>query len=393
MLQAARRSGQLLGGGALALVFVSAAMASVWLTVEDSRQRSLLGDIRTHPERLDFSGLVEWEKDMGGHKGMLTLNIQHWHPNKTRIDLVRVDHPRFKADATQLENNPLIQQGLSRLKKRLAASRLRRIWNGLWDEPLLLRNYRVRIETASAFLKREVQKVTILPLRPNRPWLELIVDRQHRVPLKMTQYAIDGSIAFRMTYRSIRFGRPSGKAPELGPGEPGGWSTRVPLAEALRSKTPPLLPSPPPPGFRLQAISRRRGGPHGRAAGRADPGPRPTARPAAAAWRLVYWDGVTRIVCRQTDRRFPGKSGRNHRLRGGFSNQTGTRTYHVRNKTNRSRTVVGRNGLAIKIREHAVRSFLRMKVGERTVMLVGPLKADALLHCISSIKPSSTAQE
>ncbi len=349
------------------MLFLGGAVASIWLTLRDSRQRQLLGAIRTHPQRLDFSGRVDWQMRIRGRMVALTLDIQHWHPDRTRLDLVELDHPWFKGQA---KDNPLVQLWLSRFKKRLASSRMRRVWNGLWDEPLLLRNYRLQLEPAPDYLQRSVSKLTIRPLRPHRPWLELLVDREQQMPLSIVQYAIDGSVAFRMAYQSIRFHTPKGTPPEAGLAS-SRWATKIALAEALRGKSPPLIPGRLPAGFRLEAVYRLRS--------------RGPARPAS--WRLVFWDGLTRIVCYQTWKISSRR--RNYRHRLGFANPKRRNTY----KKSQSRSVTGQYGQTIHIRESAQRTFLRTKFGERTVILVGPLKANELLDCISSIKPSPTTTQ
>ena len=126
-----RSRGQLLGVIALTMLFLGGAVASIWLTLRDSHQRQLLGAIRTHPQRLDFSGRVDWQMRIRGRMVALTLDIQHWHPDRTRLDLVELDHPWFKGRA---KDNPLVQRWLSRLERylkptgrRIRANRTRNI--------------------------------------------------------------------------------------------------------------------------------------------------------------------------------------------------------------------------------------------------------------------------
>jgi hypothetical protein len=131
------------------------------------------------------------------------------------------------------------------------------------DEEALLRSYRVRVDGAARHLDRPAQLLVVEPRLAGRPRVEVVVDRETRLALKVTTFKPDGEV-----YRVAAFSRI-----EIGPQEirvrPGKWGVdkflgkKVPLEAASATagygiRVPDYLPD----GFQVSScrVNRRWGG-------------------------------------------------------------------------------------------------------------------------------------
>ncbi len=368
----ANSRGRLISYCALSLIFLGGALASIWQIVEDDRQRGLLSDIRTHPQRIAYSGQLVWEGNIWGRPVKATLDIEHWAPGQTRVKLVKTEPEIFKA----AKDSPWIRQGLSRLQNRLASSRMRRVWSGLWEESLLLHNYQARLSGAKPLAGRETLRLTLRSIHPDRPWLDMLVDRENRMPLQLIQYARDGQPSFKMSFTSIRYGKPQGKAPEQVT-QRHRRPKPISLTAALKHESPPAVLTWLPDGFKLKEVQQIRRSTRWRGGSSKQP-------PGPPAWRVAYWDGLARITLYQFT--WQRDKTRNRHWGARVPNQKQASPYKSTTGSAWSKKVLS-NGLTVQFKESADRSVVKAKIGDRTLILVGRLRTEALLGCMSSITP------
>ncbi|MHC4952743.1 MAG: sigma-E factor regulatory protein RseB domain-containing protein [Planctomycetota bacterium] len=131
------------------------------------------------------------------------------------------------------------------------------------DSEHVVKNYRAEETGSDTYLGRSVRVVRVRPRHPNRPSLDLWLDAETSLPLKVTTYRPDGSLFRVAKFHSIKFGpqvveeRRLHKAHRF-------FGTPVPLDDPQASAGfRPLIPDYLPPGFALvEARVKQRATPH-----------------------------------------------------------------------------------------------------------------------------------
>jgi outer membrane lipoprotein-sorting protein len=183
----------------------------LWLGLFSQPEKEILEKVISAPKRVEFHGI--WLKAFRYHGEWIETQQEIWHQRPDRTKILFLEPEKARGTVLLKEGGRVV---FRRQGNRKGARYIRHYTGGFFGEEvnarrldLLLENYRVKLGEPVELLDRRATEVRIEPRYEQRSRLNLWVDDDTGLVLKMEKYDLDGALSSRAEFKDLFFRLPA----------------------------------------------------------------------------------------------------------------------------------------------------------------------------------------